>query len=147
MLEDDSPPTPPSPSKTPPPSSDPRPVIVSAKRRRIHEEPKEKSREVLNFEKCIAVGHWSSIFARFSSQLSTNTSLLEGVDVNLYDKSGHTALLAACALGDAKLAKTLVKLGARLDLTSLQGWSVWHYAVRKPLVMVTLLDFVYPRMS
>ena len=145
----DSPPPSPSPCKTPP-VSEPRPVIVSAKRRRVEEtlpKPEEKSREVQNFEKCISVGHWSSIFARFAPQLATNTKLLEGINLNLYDKSGHTALLAACALGDARLAKTLVKMGARIDLTSLSGWSVWHYAVRKPLVMIAMLDYVYPKMS
>ncbi|CBY38227.1 unnamed protein product [Oikopleura dioica] len=144
----DSPPPSPTRCNTPPVSEPRPPVIVSAKRRRV-EEPKvvEKSREVENFEKCISVGHWSAVFARFGPQLATNTKLLEDIDLNIYDKSGHTALLAACALGDARLAITLVKLGARIDLTSMSGWSVWHYAVRKPLVMIAMLDYVYPKMS
>ena len=50
------------------------------------------------------------------------------VNVNLYDREGQTALHKSCMKGNLALVKVLVRFGADVRQTSLDGWNALHIA-------------------
>ena len=55
----------------------------------------------------------------------------EKVDVNCFNKYGHTALSTAAFVGSMKFCKILVELGAEVGKRDEDGWTAMHYAMAK----------------
>jgi Ankyrin repeats (3 copies) len=52
-----------------------------------------------------------------------------GIDINIRDNNGETALMGAICLGNIPLLKMLIKMGAKLDVRSYFGDTALHQAV------------------
>jgi ankyrin repeat protein len=56
--------------------------------------------------------------------------ILSGVDINIqrWDGDLHTPLIAACRLGNVKIAELLIQSGARVDLKDHDGYTALKWA-------------------
>ena len=107
-----------------------------------------RSEEAIKFENAIVRGSWANVFYRFGGALvRSGGSLLDGVNLDLYDSRGMTSLHSAAAIGDAELTVLLLKRGAKHQLATLSGWTTWHIATGHIDVLHAMLDFLRPKMS
>ena len=110
--------------------------------------PPSKSEEALKFESAIARGSWSNVFRSFGPQIVNNRGqMLDGVNIDMFDATGMTALHAAAYVGNEQLALLLLKRGARHQLATLNGWTVWHFAARNYKVLTQMINFLRPKMA
>ena len=66
--------------------------------------PPSKSEEALKFESAIARGSWSNVFRSFGPQIVNNRGqMLDGVNIDMFDATGMTALHAAAYVGNEQL--------------------------------------------
>ena len=110
--------------------------------------PPSKSEEALKFESAIVRGSWANVFRRFGPQIVNNRGqMLDGVNVDMFDSRGMTALHAAITVGNEKLVLLLLKRGARHQLATLSGWTVWHLAACNCDVLTQMISFLRPKMA
>ena len=107
-----------------------------------------RSEEAIKFECAIARGSWANVFYRYGAAIVANGGkMLDGVDLDLYDSKGMTALHAACIVGLPELVILLLKRDAKHQLATLSGWTVWHLAARDYKILHCMLDFLQPTMA
>lgn len=108
---------------------------------------RRKSNDVKQFELAIATGQWRNVLGAYGPALKRNTTILEDVDLNMYDSYGLTSLHAAIILHDIELVLLLLKQGARYDIANLAGWTTFHLAAGNPRMVFAILDFISPKKS
>ena len=107
-----------------------------------------RSNEAVNFERSIARGSWVNVFRRFGDAIVANKgAMLEGVNLDLFDSQGLTALHSAILVRNKALTLLLLKKGARHQLATLSGWTAWHLAAREISILHAMLDSLRPKMA
>lgn len=86
--------------------------------------------------------------ARNDSKRAAAVLLDSGVDVDVTDNQGRTALHICCERNCAEAARVLLERGARIDLRSgVRGQISWHLAARHESADVLLLLFEFDKES
>ena len=91
---------------------------------------------------------WSNVFRSFGPQIVNNRGqMLDGVNIDMFDATGMTALHAAAYVGNEQLALLLLKRGARHQLATLTRRTVWYFAARNYKVLTQMINFLRPKMA
>ena len=121
--------------------------ILTPKRQTPTKPTLKRSLEIKEFETAISLGSWYRVLSQFGNFYKKSFAMLEGVDLNLYDKTGMTAFHAAILTGDCELAILMLKNGAKYELSTFRGWTYLHLSANNTKMLRTILDFICPKKS